>query len=175
LATFINIAMMQIGWFACVLGAANQIPWLGPIVAVPLVVWHIARSSQRNAELRLVLCALWCGLILDSVLASANLIQFASGITFTGFTTPWMLSLWMGFAITLNHSLKWLMAKPMLALLFGLLGGPVAYWSGTRLGAMTFGTLWPSLIAIGIGWTLAMGSFVLVSRRNLDDHRPVLA
>ena len=166
---------MQIGWFACVLGAAYQMPWVGPVVSLPMVVWHVARSSQRNAELRFVLCAIVIGLILDSVLASAGFIHFASGIVLMGFTTPWMLSLWMGFAITLNHSLKWLVAKPLLAVLFGLLGGPVAYWSGTRLGAMTFGTAWPSLIAIGIGWALAMGIFVLVARRNTSVHQAVLA
>lgn len=166
---------MQIGWFACVLGAAHQMPWLGPAVSLPLIAWHIARSSQRDSELQLVLCALVIGLILDSALASASLIYFASGSILTGFTTPWMLSLWLGFAITLNHSLKWLMAKPILAVLFGLIGGPLAYWSGAKLGAMTFGTLWPGLIAIGIGWALAMGIFVLVARRNTSAHRQVLA
>ena len=175
MATLINIAMMQIGWFACVLGAAHQLPWLGPVVSLPLVAWHVARSSQRDSELRLVLSALGIGLILDSALVNAGLIHFTSGSVLPGFTTPWMLTLWMGFAITLNHSLKWLMNKSTLAVVFGLIGGPLAYWSGAKLGAMTLGAVWPSLIAIGLGWALAMGLFVVVLRRSASRHQTVPA
>ncbi len=33
----LNFAAFQIGWFACVLGAANGFPWLGPVVVAAVV------------------------------------------------------------------------------------------------------------------------------------------
>jgi hypothetical protein len=36
-----NFVAFQTGWFACVLGAANGMPWLGVIVAVLVVGWHV--------------------------------------------------------------------------------------------------------------------------------------
>ena len=44
----------------------------------------------------------------------------------------WIATLWVAFAMTLQHSLQWLMARPLAAVLFGAIGGPLAYWGASR-------------------------------------------
>ena len=158
----INMILMQLSWFACVLGAAHHVGWIGAGSAVAISAWHVWRAPKPRLEIWLLCTALALGLIIDSLLASNGLITFASGVIVPGFTTLWMLGLWLGFATTLNSSLHWLFARPWLAIVFGALGGPVAYWSGVKLGALTLGPVTPSLVAIGICWAIAMSTFVLL-------------
>ncbi len=43
----LNFVAFQLGWFACVLGAANALPWLGPVVVATVVSLHLATSTGR--------------------------------------------------------------------------------------------------------------------------------
>jgi len=165
MSSLINIAAMQVGWFACVLGAANQLPWIGTLVSLAVAALHLARAAQPRVEAALILWAVAIGMVLDSALASSGLLTFASGVWVAGFTTHWMLGLWIGFATTLNASLQWLMQRPIVAIAFGAAGGPLAYGSGAKLGALTLTSLATSLTVIGIGWAIAMWMFVQLTRR----------
>jgi hypothetical protein len=84
-------------------------------------------------------------------LASASLATTSAG---AALPPPWMIALWANFATTLNLSLAGLQTRPWLAALLGLVGGPLAYWGGAGLGAMTFVAPLPALIALGLGWAL---------------------
>jgi hypothetical protein len=124
----INIIAMQIVWFACVLGAANGFPWIGTAIAIGIATLHLVRAPEPKLELQLMALALAMGLVLDSALISGGWIAFQNGELAPGLTTHWMLGLWLGFATTLNVSLRWLLRKPFAAIVFGALGGPLAYW-----------------------------------------------
>ena len=171
--TLINIILMQIGWFACVLGAANDLPWTGVLVSLGVVTWHLLRTTQLRKDTTVLLSALVMGFALDSALASSGLMTFKSGSLIGGLTTPWMLSLWLGFATTLNASLRWLMTRPLFAVLFGAGGGPLAYWSGAKLGAIGLNNAALGLLCIGLGWASAMWFFVLLAKRI--GHAPSTA
>ncbi|MDT8319119.1 MAG: DUF2878 family protein [Xanthomonadales bacterium] len=43
---FINFAAFQLGWFSCVLGAANGVAWIGPPVVLGVVVLHLAQAAR---------------------------------------------------------------------------------------------------------------------------------
>jgi len=43
----------------------------------------------------------------------------------------------VNLATTLNVSMAWLRGRYALAAIFGAFGGPLAYYSGAKLGAMT--------------------------------------
>lgn len=165
MAKLTNLALMQVSWFACVLGAANDLPWTGVLVSIAVVAWHLLRTGQPRKETMVLLSALGVGFTLDSALASSGLMTFRSGTVVTGLTTPWMLSLWLGFSTTLNASLRWLMTHPLFAVLFGAVGGPLAYWSGAKLGAIGLNRPTLGLLCIGLGWASAMGFFVLLTKR----------
>jgi hypothetical protein len=162
--SLLNIIAYQIAWFACVLGAANQLPWIGTTVALAVVALHLALTPQRRVELKLIVAAAVIGLVLDSALASSGLVSFASGVLIDGLTPHWMLGLWISFATTLTVSMRWLVTRPALAIAFGALGGPIAYYAGTKLGAMTIHTD-AALFVIGITWAGAMWLLALLAAR----------
>ncbi len=159
-----NVVAFQIGWFACVLGAAHHLPQLGTAIAAVILVLHLSRAGNPAAEAKLLLAALAIGMIFDPALVLAGRFTFASGAFFHHAVAPWMLALWALFAMTLNLSLRWLKDRPWLAVLLGGLGGPLAYLAGERLGALTIHGR-GVVAVIGVGWALALWLLVMVARR----------
>lgn len=153
----LNFVGFQVIWFACVLGAAWQRPWLGPLVALPLFLAHLGTRQRRSAEIRLLAGSGSLGFALDSLLVFGGLVAFPESARLGGPSTLWMVTLWVAFACTLRGPLSWLLERPMLAALLGLLAGPLSYFAGARLGAIELGApLWLSLAAVGATWGLAM-------------------
>ena len=160
-----NFAMFQFGWFACVLGAAWSMPLAGTGVALAIVAGHLLLASQPQAELKLLVAAAAIGLVFDSALATLGWITFPSGVLVTGLAPHWMVALWLLFATTLNVSLGWLKRYPLLSVLFGAIGGPLAYYGGSKLGALNFNEMTPALIALAIGWAVITPLLVQLARR----------
>lgn len=160
-----NFLAFQIGWFACVLGGANGLPWVGTGIALAIVGWHLTRAIRPMQELLLVLSAAAIGMVFDSLLVALGLLAYPSGTLIAGTAPHWIVALWMLFATTLNVSLGWLKHRLPIAVLFGAIGGPLAYWGGARLGAMTFLSPTPGLIALAIGWALFTPVLVILARR----------
>ena len=160
----VNIVLYQLGWLACVLGAAHGAPWLGPLLVVAIAAWHLAAARHQARELTLLACAALLGLILDSLLMRLGLLRFSSGEVIAGFSPGWMIALWVLFATTLNVSLRWLQRRPAVAGALGLLGGPLAYYAGSRLGAITLTPANRALCAIAIVWAAATPLLFAVAR-----------
>ena len=162
---FANFLVFQIGWFACVLGGANGLPWVGTGIAVAIVAWHLTRAVRPKQELLLVLSAAAIGALFDSLLVALGWLAYPSGTLIAGTAPHWIVALWMLFAITLNLSLAWLKRHLLVAVLFGAVGGPLAYLGGAKLGALSFVAPTPALIALAVGWALFTPVLVNLSLR----------
>jgi hypothetical protein len=147
-----NLLLFQAGWFAAVLGAANGMAWLGPAVITAILAFHLYRASERAMEAGLVLCVLLVGLAFESLLA------FSGWVAYPGHESSiaplWMVALWANFAATLNVALRSLRSRAWLLAALGLVGGPLAYWGGASLGAMTWLQVWPVLMSLALGWAI---------------------
>ncbi|BCX17367.1 MAG: membrane protein [Geminicoccaceae bacterium] len=164
-AVLVNLAGFQAGWFACVLGAAHGVPWLGPLVAAPVLTWHLATARHPGRAALLLAVAALVGLGLDTLLIRAERIAFSEGVLLEGWAPYWMVCLWALFASTFEVSLRWLREKPVLAALFGALGGPLAYWAGARLGAATLlEPVWAGLLLVSLVYALATPLLMLLAR-----------
>jgi hypothetical protein len=110
------------------------------------------------------------GFLVDTTLALAGQVRFAEH--WPASVAPyWMLSLWIAFATTLNHSLGWLTRRPVAAALAGAAGGPLAYLAGEKLGALELSHPSVSLPVIGLLWLLAMVTFSMtLLRANLPPQ-----
>jgi hypothetical protein len=149
-----NFVGYQFAWFAVIGTAARGYAWLGATIALVVAAVHfVLRRDPR--ELRAMGLAALIGLLVDSTLALTGQVHFAAAWP-TGLAPYWMLSLWVAFATTLNHSLRWLMTRPVGAALAGAVGGPLAYLAGAKLGALTLVTPAITLAMISLLWTLAM-------------------
>ena len=146
------MALFQVTWFAAVRGGADGIPWLGPLVLLPTVGIHLTLSHNRSGEAKLLLAAGIIGFLFDTLLAAAGLFQPAPYLLPAPYSPLWMVCLWPNFAATLNVSLVWLRGRYLSALLLGMIGGPLAYGSGARLGGTAVMPTAGGLFAVAVGW-----------------------
>ena len=152
----LNFILFQLGWFTCVLGAANNVAWLGPIVVLAVVIIHLVLSLRPATELKLVLSAMALGLITDSLLLSSGWLSYPNGLLFGSFAPYWIVAMWALFATTLNVSMRWMKDRYVLAMVMGAIGGPLSYYGGQKLGAMTFFEPVQVLAALAVAWAIAM-------------------
>ena len=167
LRLLVNVIAFQVGWFSCVLGAAHGHAWLGPAVVFGLVLLHVILSKPRGLEVFLVASAIAAGLILDSLLVVAGAFSPKRLMLPSPLTTLWMLALWANFATTLNVSLRRLQEHAYVAAALGAVFGPLAYYSGARLGAADIhDPLAVSLLAIAVAWAIATPVLLRLARQG---------
>jgi hypothetical protein len=157
----VNFVAFQVGWFACVLGAAAGRPWLGPVVVAGVVALHLALRRPRGPEILLLLSAGVMGYFMDSVLVLGGVINFTPEARLGGPSALWMVAMWVNLGTTLNLSLGWLRERYLLAAAIGAISGPLAYWAGVRLEAVTFGLPLPlSLSLVSVEWVVSMPALI---------------
>lgn len=129
----LNVLFFQILWHACVGGGGYGWWWLGIPVLAMFCAYHFRVSRWKLADFQLLLIAVVLGGIGDSVLSLANIVKFQTAVPFASMAPIWILVLWAGFALTINHSMAWFKDKFWAAVVFGLLGGPLAYYGAARV------------------------------------------
>ncbi len=171
MSMLINIVAFKIGWLSSVIGGAQQMPWLGPLVALVVLSIHFYVSHRPSREIVLIVSAAALGAVFDSALLAAGWVQYSSGLISDYVAPYWIVTMWMLFATTLNVSLRWMRERPILASVFGLFGGPLAYIAGQKLGGITLVNEVAALTALGIGWAAIM-PFLLWLSKTFDGIEP---
>lgn len=169
----VSVVVVQVGWFACVLGAARGLSWLGPAVVLVFSALHCAYSFTWRRDLRLMLTLAIAGTILDSLLANLGLMAFYGRPDPwpAWLVPPWITALWLHFG-TLRHALfRPLSKRSWIAALCGAVGAPVAYAGGVRLQAASFHPqLWPSLLALALAWAVLLPVASRLTWRGTAGH-----
>ncbi len=158
-----NAIGYQLVWFISVVGAANGMPFAGPLAAFVFAILVLVRGGQRRADLLLIPAAILIGISIDSAWIALGWLDYSAPWPSSQFAPAWIVGIWVSFALTLNHSMAFLKDRYALACMLGGLGGPFAYWSASRgLGAVHFDAPQTTvLIGLGIVWA---GVFPLLVR-----------
>lgn len=161
-----NVIGFQLVWLSAVAGAGMGLWWPGLLVLALFATWQVRCSHCPRADLKLVVFVVVLGLLVDSAWIWLDLLTFATPLPWERVAPLWILVLWAGFALTLNHSLAALHGRPLLSIAFGALGGPLAYWfAGSTWKAATFAQgPWP-YIAIGLAWAVLIPGLLWLSTR----------
>jgi hypothetical protein len=149
-----NIVGYQLVWCASVYGAAHGTWWAGLAVLAPFAWWQLRASGSRAADVRLAVCAAILGYSVDTLFAGSGLLAYASPLPSPRVAPAWILGIWIGFALTLNHSLRFLHDRPWLGLALGAVAGPAAYWiAASSWGAVRFAEpVATPLVALALAW-----------------------
>ncbi|MBX9675223.1 MAG: DUF2878 domain-containing protein [Methylotenera sp.] len=171
----INFVLFQIGWFACVIGAAKQMPWLGVAVVIAIIIWHLTQAKQAKKELQLLFITLVIGGTFDQIMLNHELISYQAHGWSNSIVPVWILALWAEFVTVLNVSLRWMKelktpVRWLVSVLFGAIGGPLAYIGAEKLGAVTLNNLPISYIALGVGWAILTPLLLKLSEK-LDGFK----
>ena len=167
MSALVNFMLYEAAWFASILGAANGRPFLGVVVSLLVVGWHLRVSPHRGRELKLVFMTGVIGAAWESILTHQQWVHYESSHPES--VPIWILTLWLAFATTINQSLSWLKTHLWLSALLGMLGGPLAWLGGMHLGGLTLSDPFMSLVIIGCGWAIIMPVlFILANRYEFD-------
>lgn len=170
-AILANIIVFQIGWLCCVLAGANHIPWIGTTLALLIVARHLGCVRNARTELLLIASAGIIGLVWDSLLVYAGLLQYPSGTLVDAAAPHWIIAMWLLFATTLNVSLRWLKHRLLMAAIVGAMSGPTAWYTGYKLGGVQIPDIPFAMAVLALGWALLLPLLMSLSNR-FDGMKP---
>ena len=170
----ITFLLFQLGWFACVLGAANSLASVGIMISLIVVWFHLRTTQHKFEETALIGIVTIIGFSWDSALVQLGYFQYSNTASST-FAPLWIVAMWTMFASTINTLFSWLKNRLLIAFLLGAVFGPIAYWSASQLGAVNILDFPNALLLQSIGWGILMPGMLILSKliyRN--GHYPSL-
>ena len=167
MSLLLNIVIYQTIWFLCVLFGN-----LGALLSLPLLALHFVFSDKKAADARMMVILGTLGLIIDGSLRAAGVLALSSW----GWPIPlWLATIWLGLATLPHHSLWWMRSRLFVNILFGALGGPLAYWGGMQLGAASFPLpLEYSLLVLAAVWAVVWPLVMFLAGRKESEPDTLL-
>lgn len=162
-----NALGYQVVWFATMLGASNGQFWFGFLTSVSFAILVLCFGGNARQDVRIVLIGLILGVSTDSLFAASGWIQYTMPWPIIGFAPLWIIALWLSFSLTLNHSMAFLRRSYTHAMIFGLIGGPLAYWCADRLfNVIEYGTeITFVMIGLGLSWGFVIPAIFYIDKR----------
>lgn len=159
----------QVLWFSVVelasikrsaLAAALNLAWAGGLM-----------MSQREEARRLLLMWGGGGALIGLIGDGASLymgLYIPAEPPLIPYVPLWLITLWIAFAMFAPLSLNWALRRPLIAVAFGAIGGPLSYLAGVKWGAMAFGSSASlSLSVTGALWGASMYLAARISTSRL--------
>lgn len=161
----INAVLFKCLWLSCAFGTAKGLLWPAVIAFLALCIYQLWPSRRHPADFKVLAASLMLGILCDTVWIQSGMLEFTDARPWKEASPLWILLLWMGFALTINHCLSWLKSNWGLTALMGLIGGPMSYIAGAKIGALTFHASTLKLtIALAIAWAISMLILVKVGK-----------
>lgn len=162
-----NYVGLQALWLVAVSSAARGRVWPTLLALALFALYQLWPTRRARGDWQLLLAAVALGLLLDTTLAAGDWVRYAAPWPGSVLAPAWILALWLGFALTLNHSLATVMQRPWLAVVLGAVFGPLSYWLAES-SWQAIELLAPqrsAVLALAIGWGAACGLLSLYARR----------
>ncbi len=163
----VSIILLNLLWFASVLGAAHLMLWPAAVALLLLLLVTFVYVGFNKHDYKLMVISLIGGMLIDGVLMSQGLVVYQLKGHDWAFIPPlWILFLWLGFAVSIRTGMQWLLNNPVIGGLFMLIGAPMSYWSAAKLNAISIPNLWQAMTFIGVCWLLYFILIVLLNPRK---------
>lgn len=150
-----NVVLLNLLWFASVLGAANGLSWPAAIMLVLLLSFNFIYAGMTQLDYKIILTSVLAGLLIDGVMMHQGWVIYAHNQPDLGFVPPlWIMMLWVGFGASIRIGMQWLLNNPFIGGLIMMVGAPLSYVSAGKLGAAVMPDLWQAMSFIGVCWLL---------------------
>jgi hypothetical protein len=154
----VNAIGFQLAWFICVQG--ND--FFAALAAIALIILYQMMFNTRLKTWKILIAFALLGYLGDGIISIIFNLDYSGslddGSHLSVLAPLWLLSLWLAFATTLNHSMQWLFKTPYLTVFVALFFVPISYFAGITMSGSTFSA---SAGSFNIG-SLANGSFFIV-------------
>lgn len=165
----LNLVLFQVGWVVTVAGAGAGYWWAGPLALLAFAAVTFRLTPWPRTDFALMCLACLLGLAIDTGFVQLGLLRYSEPVPFMDLAPIWILGMWMSFALTLNHSLRLFKQHLAWAALFGLVGGPLAYYvAASRFDAVEMLAV-PALAygAIAVVWAIVTPLLLALATRWL--------
>ena len=160
-----------IAWTAGIEFAARGLGCLGALVVMAVVLlqifWQFTVRKQTHGLFSLILIFITMGTFIDTLFVRNGFIIFASNPFAPYFTPPWMISIWVSFAVLFFSVLGSLFNRYFLLGLLAFFGFSLAYTVGGFMGAATFPHGYLSCFVVGAIWAICLPLCLFVYQRIL--------
>ncbi len=146
--TIFNCLLMYAGWYGAIILASQDYPLLAALILVPIILWEIGSSSEPMKRGLFALLFIVIGFFIETTVISLGVVSYISPVSFVSGGAPlWVLGLWGIIGATFDDILQWIKGDhPYKLALAGLIGAPLASYSGSLIGAVSY----PKGIIIGL-------------------------
>lgn len=160
----LNLAIFQIGWLVTVIGGDFYAVFY-TLFAIAVHHWLVVKHAS---EWKLIGIIVLVGCSWDLWMVQAQFLAFSNAGVFG--IPLWLICLWVLFATTFQHCLRWLQTRYFLAAIFAAVFGPLSYWFGTQISNAKMGEpLWLSIVVLSVGWAVLFPCGIHLARKNHGD------
>jgi hypothetical protein len=154
----VNAIGFQLAWFICVQG--ND--FFAALAAIASIILYQMMFNTRLKTWKILIAFALLGYLGDGIISIIFNLDYSGSLDdgnhLSVLAPLWLLSLWLAFATTLNHSMQWLFKTPYLTVFVALFFVPISYFAGITMSGSTFSA---SASSFNIG-SMANGSFFIV-------------
>lgn len=145
----INLASFYALWWSTALMANKGLDLFIALILVATLSVHyfIHKKSWKNETKTIFLIAL-LGCVFDIALHYFNFFELKGNYLF------WLSIVWIGFGLTINHSMKKVFSNNLLLFILALIGGPLSYYSASKFGLLNYPFNLQHLVLHGLMWGL---------------------
>ncbi|MGB1220035.1 MAG: DUF2878 domain-containing protein [Alcanivoracaceae bacterium] len=149
-----NFVLFQVLWFAAVVGAAKGFSWLAFPVLACMFGWAAFTGARTRDDVLLAAAGLGVGMLFEILFLSTGLIRYQEQVL--AWAPPmWILALWIGFAMSFNHSMAWLQNRWLACVALGAFGSASSLYAGISFGAAQANApMWAVSMVYGFSWAL---------------------
>ena len=160
-----NALFFYATWFVAVVPAGRGLWWPGVVGVLAFALLQLRDRDTRTADLKLVALAAALGFALDTAFVATGLLTYAAPWPSPRLAPAWIVALWIGLALAINHSLRWVKPYPWLAALLGAASAPVSYLAARKFDAVAIATSLPQTLAIvAVAWAIVVWMLVVAAR-----------
>ncbi len=154
-----NGVLFYIAWLLCVTGGDK----VAIVTSALVIAIHLRYISGDYRELGLLFQVAILGFVVDALFILGGVM---TGVELAFLPPLWLIALWLVFATTLNHCLRWFQGRLALAALVGAVAGPLSYMAGIRMSSVELGS--PelrSVVVLAVVWAAVFPICLILARR----------
>ena len=168
-----NFLAFQITWALGMISVSRGLAGWGTALMMLNVAAHLAFNTPKNRgrEAVVILAGALVGVAADAASLSLRLLTYRGEQRVSPEFLLLFYALWANFGTALRVSLGWTWNKLWAAAILGAIGGPIAYLSGARLGAVTLPErLGPSVAAFAVEFGVLTPAWIWIASRVLKER-----
>lgn len=161
-----NFVAFQAAWFATVVAAARGHEWLGIAAASVVLLVHCWIARTRRGELAFLCASVPIGFVVNEFLQRTDAVVGVGDIWPSSMSPLWLLVMWPLFATLFNESMSWMRGRFVVGVVFGVVGAPLSYLGGVRMGAIHVNDdPWHWVTLVALAWGITMPVMLALQQR----------